>query len=350
MDKMKVSIQQCSSGEILAQDILNDKGIILVAKNTQMNSFIKQKLLEWGQSEVSVYKTPSGEVLLKTDRNEQVRESYATAIRSIKSIISKLSSGIAVDYGEVLSLSSFVFDHINENNSAIKYLNEVKNYDDYTYTHCLNTAFYCMLISRWMKMSEAEIKIAIQAGLLHDIGKTDIPKEILNKKGNLTAEEFELIKEHTTYGYIKMDSFVGSPLIPEEVKKAVLQHHERIDGSGYPFGKTTEDINLFAKMVSVSDVFDAMTSDRAYKKRSSPFDVFEMFKTVGISMFDTDIINIFIKNIAPYYIDAEVLLSDGSLGTIVFVPPHDITRPIVKVNFRYLDLSKEESIKLMRII
>lgn len=350
MEQIKVPLHLCASGEIIAQDAFNNNGTILVRKDTPMNDYIRERLLMWGQTQVSIYTHEPNEALYETDKEEQVKESYVTALRSQKNIIENLSSGKRVDYKEFLVISNLIFDNINDSNNIIQYLNEVKGYDDYTYTHGINTSFYCMLITKWMRMSDHELKTAIQAGLLHDIGKADIPKQVLNKKEILTREEYEIIKQHTIYGYNKLVALDNNNLISEEVRKSILLHHERIDGSGYPYHSKAEDINFFARIVSVADVFDAMTSDRIYKKRSSPFDAFEMFKTVGIGMFDPEIVNNFLKNIALYYTDAKVLLSDGRVGNVVYIPPQDITRPIVKVELKYLDLAKQKEIKLLRVI
>lgn len=350
MEYTKIPLHHCSVGEILAQDVLNKEGVILVAKDTQINEFIKNKLLELGQTEVCIYAPLSKDGQDRTDICQIVRENYHAALKDLKNIIENLSADKAVNYGDIRHISEIIYAQNNESENIVKFLNEVKEYDDYTYTHSLNTAFYSMLICKWMKMTEDEVKLAIQAGLLHDIGKMDVPKEILNKNGILTRDEFEIIKKHTSYGYDRVNSFKDSSNISDNVRKAVLLHHERIDGTGYPFKIASDEISFFARIISVADVFDAMTSDRIYKKRSSPFEVFEMFKTVGVSMFDADMVNIFVKNIAAYYTDVDVLLNDGRTGRVVYIPPQDVARPVVKIDSDYLDLSKEDGIKLLRVI
>ncbi|HZK58167.1 MAG TPA: HD-GYP domain-containing protein, partial [Clostridia bacterium] len=206
--------------------------------------------------------------------------------------------------------------------------------------------FYSMLIAAWLNLSDKEINEVIQAGLLHDIGKVKVPNKILNKKGKLTTEEFNTIKKHTTLGH-EMLSKIDD--ISYGVKNAVLLHHERTDGSGYPFGMSTTFIDLYSKIVAIADVFDAMTSDRIYRKRKTPFDVFEMFKTVGVGIFDTTILNIFINKISPYYIGTNVMLNNGERGRIVYIPPRDVLSPIIEIQSDYLDLSVQNNIEILSI-
>jgi HD-GYP domain-containing protein (c-di-GMP phosphodiesterase class II) len=138
--------------------------------------------------------------------------------------------------------------------------------------------------------------------------------------------------------------------IDNEIKKAVLLHHERIDGSGYPYHYYYENLDLFSKVVAIADVFDAMTSDRVYKGRSTPFEVFDMFRTTGIGIFDTKILNIFLNKLAGYLIGSKVLLNTGRTGEIVFIPLQNITYPIVKVESEFYDLAQEDEIKIVSML
>ena len=226
-------------------------------------------------------------------------------------------------------------------------MTEIRSKDEYTYSHCVNVAFYSMLIAKWLKLSDIDINKAIQSGLLHDIGKAKIPVELLNKKGSLTKEEYEIIKKHSIFGY---EIIKEMQEIDSDVKNAVLLHHERVDGSGYPFHYYRDDLNLYSRIVAVADVFDAMTSDRVYKKRISPFEVFEMFQTMGLAIFDSNILITFINKIATYLIGANVFLSNGDIAEISFIPPQSVIYPIVKTTAGYIDLSNTEDVKILSMI
>jgi HD-GYP domain-containing protein (c-di-GMP phosphodiesterase class II) len=169
--------------------------------------------------------------------------------------------------------------------------------------------------------------------------------KILNKKGELSSDEFEIVKKHTILGYELVKDINE---IDNDIKLAILLHHERMDGSGYPYhyNQDDKDLNIYSRIVALADVFDAMTTDRVYKKRSTPFEVFEMFQTVGISMYDTKIMNLLINKLASYLVGSKVLLSNGSVGEIVYIPLQNVTKPIIKVSSCYIDLSQSDSVKI----
>lgn len=341
----EVSIHTCKNGDILASDIFNFNGVPLVSKDTPLNDYVKGHLIALGINNVRIYQ-PTGNMNNSVISYRRLKKSYCNFVLQTKSILQELFSGKPLDFEKISSLSDQIGQNINENENIIRCLSEIRGADEYTYTHCVNVAFYSMLIAKWMKLSENEISKAIQSGLLHDIGKTKIPDEILNKGSILTKEEYEVMKRHTILGYEIIKEIND---IDDDVKDAVLLHHERMDGSGYPLNSSGDSINLLARIVAVADVFDAMTSDRVYKKRSTPFEAFEMFYTVGMSMFDTDVINVFLKKMAVFLVGANVQLSNGETGEIVFIPLQCINHPIIKTSSDYLDLS-QDSIKVLSMI
>ncbi|SNS13750.1 HDIG domain-containing protein [Anaerovirgula multivorans] len=347
MRKVEVPLSQCTEEDILADDIYNDKGVILVVKDTVINNFIKGRLLEMRINTVQVYSPLNRTNCLEDTAYGRFRKNYKDTVLSLKQIIHDISAGKKLDYRQLINVTDLIYKTVKENNHIISCLREIRDSDQYTYTHCVNVALYSMLIANWMKLPEEKIKKAIQAGLLHDIGKTKIPNEILNKKGRLTSGEFELMKKHTLYGYDIVNEIEG---ISIGVKRAVLLHHERIDCSGYPLSASAECIGIYARIVAVADVYDAMTSERVYKKKASPFDAFEMFKTIGVGMFDPKILNVFLKNLATYYIGTDVVLSNGDLGRIVYIPPQNIISPVVDIYSKYIDLSREKELKVAMIV
>lgn len=277
----------------------------------------------------------------------KMKEAYKDVVSDLKWVLNDITVGDEMDYEKILDISKVIVGSIDESSHVIKCITELKDFDEYTYIHSINVAFYSMLIARWMELPEFTIQQVIQAGLLHDIGKVKISNEILNKPGKLTSQELQVIKRHTVYGYnfIKDISYIS-----ESIKKAVLLHHERMDGSGYPFGYSEKSIGLLEKIVSVADVYDAMTQDRVYKKKVSPFDAFEMFLTDGKSMFDATVLEAFLKNMAAFYVGSKVTLSNGYIGEIVYVPPQDILNPIISVGPNYIDLSRESSLKVLNLL
>jgi putative nucleotidyltransferase with HDIG domain len=222
-----------------------------------------------------------------------------------------------------LDLTELLYRYIANGLKIGQIVNGDKALEDSTYYHSINTAIYSMFIAKWLDLSAPIIKKIIQSGLLHDIGKAKVPDEILNKKGPLDRREMTIIQNHPIYGYEMIEHFHE---IDPEIKSAILQHHQRLDGSGYPLDINSDCIGLYARIVAVADVFDAMTSDRVYKKRVEPYAAFQMFKTIGQNLFDKKVVNILIQNLdikrnLDYRISSASLIGDANAT---------VTRSLVK--------------------
>lgn len=333
----------CHEGDIIAEDVYSKDDVILIAKNTVINDYIKHKLIDYGIFELKIYDT-----LFDNNLYTRFEKRYKEYINNVKDL---LRSVILGSYGEIERITNYMTDQICKNMAdsdyIIYFMNKIRNHDEYTYTHCINTAFYSMLIGKWLGLPKKKICDLVSTGLIHDIGKISIPYSILNKKGKLYQEEYETMKTHSQLGYDMIKDVTG---FRKELKQAVLLHHERLDGSGYPYGLRGQSINQYARIVAIADVFDAMTQNRIYKNKVSPFESFEMFLTEGVRLFDYPILCTFLKHMAPLYVGNKVKLSNGDVGEIVFVPPQNITSPILYCNSQYLDLSQNNTIKMLQLI
>jgi len=335
MNKIKIPVSQSKVGDIIAKNLLDRRGITLVSKDIVINQYIIDMLTNIGIDDVWIYPTVESEQD-NPSNYEKVVKSYKETVLTVKEILMGLTSGGKLNHEKVISLSKQLYGDFTDSIKLIKCLNDIKNVDEYTYTHCINVAFYAMLTAKWLNLSEENILEVINAALLHDIGKVLIPIEILNKNGKLTEEEFSIMKNHSAIGYNVIKDLTEFSTL---TKEAVLLHHERIDGKGYPYGLKGDAINLYAKIIGIADVFDAMTQDRVYKKGVNPFEAFKMFSNVGYEIFDVRILNIFLKNIVVNYIGLQVILDSGETGEIVYVPPYDILNPIIFKGTAFIDLA-----------
>ena len=337
MNRKMVPVSKCEVGTIIAEDVINCWGSILITKNSVLNDYIKGRLIDLGILNVYMYTSEKLELKEITGSiYDRVENSYTETILKVKQVLVELSSGGKLDIQQISNLSELVYENIYESFNVIKCINDLKNKDEYTYTHCVDVAFYAMLIAKWLNLPKDNIEDVIKTGLLHDIGKVLVPDEILNKKDKLLEEEFTIMKSHALYGY---NSIKDLKEISQPIKEAVLSHHERMDGSGYPNGLLGEKINLYTKIIAIADVYDAMTKDRVYKKGVTPFEAFEMFQTLGIGIFDIGVLNVFLKNIVINLIGLNVTLENGERGEIVYIPPNDITKPIILSSSGIIDLS-----------
>ena len=230
--------------------------------------------------------------------------------------------------------------------SVFDMLHYMRESDDVTYSHSLNVGLFCNVFAGWIHLSEEETRIATLAGLLCDIGKIQIPEQIIKKADRLSAEEFSIVKNHSLLGYMLLKDLDINP----HVKHAALMHHERCDGSGYPFGLTGEKIDPYAKLVAIADVYDAMTSPRAFRRAISPFHAIETIQAEGLQKYDTRFIMTFLENVMNSFIGNTVHLSNGKQGEVVFIHKDALTRPIIKCGSEFIDLKEQKSIQVLEII
>jgi len=219
--------------------------------------------------------------------------------------------------------------------------------DEYTYRHSIGVALMAGIIGQALGLSERDQHELTIAGLIHDVGKTMIPPEILHKPGRLTPEEFERVKYHTVHGYMIISNTAG---ISERQALVALQHHEREDGSGYPYGLKGDEIDFFSKVVAAADVFHAMISRRSYRDPIPFYQVFRELYGHSFGKLERSITRTFLKRMMDLTLGSRVLLSDGREGVIRMVKETAPVDPIVEVDGKCIDLSVESSIGLVRFL
>ncbi len=225
-------------------------------------------------------------------------------------------------------------------------LNHMRNSDDATFVHCQNVSLLCNSMGQWLKWNKEDVNALTMAGLFHDIGKLFVPEALLNKVGPLTDKEIDVIRGHVVFGY----NFMKDKEVDPRIKKAILNHHERCDGSGYPSHLTMNQIDEFSKIIAIVDVYDAMTSQRKYRSPKCPFDVLSEFELDGIKKFDPKYLFIFLEKVSGSFVNRWVILSNGQRGSIVMINKNSISRPVVKVDDTFIDLATTPSLKISGVL
>ncbi len=222
-------------------------------------------------------------------------------------------------------------------------IHNMRSVDDSVYAHSLNVALIARAIGKWLHLSREDLNTLTLAGLLHDIGKTQIPPEILNKQGALTDEEYDLIRSHAKLGH----KILKNANLDTRIKLAALQHHERYDGSGYPRGLESDEIDFFASIIAIADVYDAMSAARSYRAPKCVFQVIYAFEQDGFQKYNPNVLLTFLQRVAGCYNNSRVLLSNGISGRVVFLNRNALSRPIIETNDEnLLDLSLPENKEL----
>jgi HD-GYP domain-containing protein (c-di-GMP phosphodiesterase class II) len=345
MKKVFVSVNECTPGMRMAETIFNDYGAAIVAEDTILDEHIIAKISRLGIVKIKIYESEDSIVTVKN--TELFSDQYYESVDIMKDVIHSISTGGKVDIESVSIATNNIISRINENRDIINSINQIKTTDEYTYTHSVNVSLLCMLFGKWLKYDFFKVRDLVYTGLLHDIGKGKIDPEILNKKEALNGEEFEEIKKHPLYSYQLAEEMTG---LNDNILKGILMHHEKEDGTGYPLGIKGDQINEFAKIVSICDIYDAMTSNRSYRKKGSPFEVFEIFEKESYGLLDQRLVSVFLKNMSAYYIGDFVRMNSGEIGEIIYINPTVVSKPIIRVNERFIDLSREKNSKIMELI
>ncbi len=248
---------------------------------------------------------------------------------AVVSMFNDVRMGKAIDAESASPLVEEISASLDRNEGALISLVRLKASDDYTYMHSVAVCALMISLARELDLPESEVRRAGMGGLLHDIGKAMIPIEVLNKPGALTEKEFNLVKLHPEQGYALLKQ--GS--VTDEVALDIcLHHHEKIDGTGYPFKLNGSQISLFAKMGAVCDVYDAVTSNRPYKPGWEP-GVSLQRMAQWESHFDQKVFQAFVKCVGIYPVGSVVLLKSGRLALVIDQSAKNLLTPIVKVFF-----------------
>lgn len=318
-------------GMILAKDIYlfnnSNFNTLLLTKGQVLNNTYIKKINYHNIDGAYIESEAFLDINVESYIDDRLRAESLTQIRDVYYEF-KMSSG-KINSSTIKQISSIVDSLITEllYKDDLSYnVIDFKNYDSYTFQHCLNVAILSISTGISMGFSESKLHDLGMAGLLHDIGKMSIPVEILNKPSKLTDEEYEIMKTHPISAVMLLKNLVSN-----DVLRAIESHHEKLDGTGYPYGRKADNIHSYGKILAVCDVYDALTSDRSYKKAAFPSEVIEYIMGCADTHFDYEILKHFIKIIVAYPVGTFVKLSDGKLAVVVKNYSENIMRPLIRI-------------------
>lgn len=278
---------------------------------------------------------------------KQFKQAFDEEVQDFKSKINEVVlKNALLDVSELLDDALNLVSRAQGSFSIFDMLHSMRQNDDETYAHCLNVGLFCNVFAGWLKLSEEETRLATLCGLLHDLGKMKISEELLKKPDTLTEEEMWAVRKHAYEGY----QLVRNMDMDNHIKNAVLTHHERCDGSGYPFGLKGNKIDPYSKMVAIADVYDAMTSVRPWRNAMSPFQAVQIMQEEGLQKYDVRFIMTFLENVMNTFIGNRVLLSNGEKGEIVYIHKNNVTRPTLKCGGHYVDMNEDKNIQIVAML
>jgi HD-GYP domain-containing protein (c-di-GMP phosphodiesterase class II) len=361
VNSLRVKTNYLVEGCIINEDILGLTQHPIMTKKTILSEELIGVLNAFLISEVSVEKTLINgqpfippEVVVDDETEEITEEStflslYLKAVQTYKKNFKNWQAGSKIEVGIIREFMILLFEKSMVNPIEIFSLHHYANKEDYLYHHAVSMGLLSGYVAQKMKYELADVYQIVMAGSLADCGMAKISSAILEKKTSLTASEYEEIRKHPIYS---LQMLQDSAILKETVKYAIFEHHERLDGSGYPAGGKGKTLHSFSQIVAVVDVYHAMTSERMYRNKQSPFKVMEMIMQDEFGKFDIAVVRTLLNGIMNFSIGSKVRLTNGYIAEIIFIESRAQTRPLVKVldSNEMIDLNKVRDLFIEEIL
>ncbi len=313
---------------VIGKDVYGKYGEIYLKRNAKLTEKYIRHLDALGYLGIYIEDELSEGIDIDEVMDPKARLSAVSKVKDIYTSIRSNNKGMLNNWSDIEVLTESIIDELLSSDSTSYNVMYIKTHDDYTYSHCVNVALIVSIVGKKMMMSKQTIMDLFKSALMHDIGKIFIPSAILNKPGKLNDEEYDLIKRHPLKGY---EYLTEQGCLTIQGRRGVLMHHEYHSGKGYPFGLTDKSINLFAKILCISDVYDALVSDRPYRKAWSQSEALEYIMANAGHMFDPEIARVFINSITPYNPGTLVELSNGYKAVVIKNNKGLPLRPLLRI-------------------
>lgn len=338
-----LTVDELEVGMIVNNDIINQRtGTILITQDTVLTEGLIKRIISNGIEAVKIKKKVS-----PSNANEELMESYSKVEKKLDALFDNFKNGNKLEVNEIFDEMEYFAQEVSKERDILTQMRMLKKKDDYTFNHSLSVSILSISLGKWINYPKDKIFDLSIAGLFHDLGKLMISDDIINKPSKLTNKEFEVIKKHSLYSY---DILRETGRFNEDILLGISQHHEKMNGLGYPHQLKSKDIHEYAKIISICDIYDALVSRRAYKEKENPLTVADYMRHESFETLDPRLTHIFLDNISKFYVGNRVTLSNGRTGVIVYIHPQDKTKPIVKVGNDFINFLIEREIEILDII
>lgn len=362
----KISVKYLQPGMVTAESVLDINKQLIMEKGTTLKENHIRRIQSYNIIALCVEDSPLtadledldapqpvdedltyGQRVRASEEYKVFRENYDLKLDSLKNALNNVvEKNVNLDVKELLQSSLDMMSGVNGTMSILDMLHNMREYDDSTYAHCMNVALISNVLATWLRLPPEEVEMATACGLFHDIGKILVDQSLIQKPGKLSDVEYTEVKTHTIRGY----KILQEKKVDPHIMNAALMHHERNDGTGYPLKIHGDQIDKYAKIIAIADVYDAMTATRVYRGALCPFRVIEMFEKEGFQRYEVEYLLVFLENVVNTYIQNQCLLSDGQVGTIVFVNRDKLSRPIVDCGGRYINLADYPDLTIEKLL
>jgi HD-GYP domain-containing protein (c-di-GMP phosphodiesterase class II) len=311
---------------ILAKEIISYAGIILLTPGVVLTQDYLNKLLDLQITAVFI-EDPLYEGIAVTEYISPELQQQALSVlnKTMKDLHNKGTFTVRA----IVRLATDLVEEVIAGPQVAMSLAGIFSHDTSTFTHSLNCAIYSILLGRFSDLSTSKLKELASGALLHDVGKNEISSQLLNKPGKLNTTEFELLKNHAQWGFEKLRAQRWE--LSSLIAHMAWQHHERIDGLGYPRGLCGESILYQARIVAIADVYEALTADRPYRPALNPHQAYEIMQAELGNHLDAQLCKCFLSKVAFYSPGTAILISTGQTALVVSIPPDHPNRPVIRI-------------------
>lgn len=318
-------------GMELADDLFNNQGYLILKKGTVLESKIIDRLIELDVRDIVILKD-RGNSDPVNHQAKLFQESYQQQTALVEERIKGMLEGGQINAEELFKISQDIISNLKNHNDIFKYISKLDSTYSEAYIHGLNVALICHLFAVWLDFDEEKTQELVTAGLLHDLGKI------------LPGGEKE---NHTVLG----SKFLAERGASKDIQMGVLMHHEKEDGSGFPFKATGSAIHYYAKIISIANHYDNVTTGgKTLQGKICPFDLIRTFENDRYGNFDIKYIDVFLRKIANYYVGESIRLTDGRTGKIIFINEHCLSKPIVQIGETVIDLYSQKDLHIEEVI
>lgn len=339
----------------IAEDIIV-QGNVLIKKDTKVTAEIIQKLNMFGIMGVNCYE-PSDfatSYYEKTNLSKEFanwKDKYFTNMVAYKvAVDSFVYNRVPFRLTDLLKIADTLVPANMTGKQLLTYINLIQpREEDLSYVHGLNVALICRIFGHWLKWSPEDINTLTFAGFIYDVGKNILPQDIIWKPGKLTNLEFDLMKTHAFHAY----HLLKKTNLNEHILNATLQHHERCDGTGYPQGLKSNEIDPYAKILAIVDMYEAMTAPRTYREPMCPYKAISIFEQDFFQKYDISFIKTFLQHLSDELIGNRIELNSGDQGEVIMANRTSLSRPVLRMDDgSILDLSSQQAnaLSISRII
>lgn len=330
---IKIKTGDVREGMYLDAPVYSKTGLLAIARGTQLEerhiTFLKKEGIREVEISVKPVTDEFSNELKEKEGNEIYRLLREEMNLAIKNSIAHYSDILDINKESHKAINN-LFREVTSKRHLLDCLFDIKSIDTFTYRHSINVMVISLLIGAAMGLSEQDYFSLGMGALFHDIGKMKVPKEILFSDSVLSEEDKRVIERHTVNGY---EILIRLPDIAEEAALVALQHHERVDGTGYPHKKIKEDIHLYSHIVGIADTFEAMTSERNYRRGFNPAEIIEFLMANSGVLFDEYVTKALLVGVSIYRIGSVVQLNNNECGVVIRANPNLPSRPVLRIIF-----------------